>query len=206
MKKWDQFFPDLLIDLPGCPNPTIEHALLRAAQQFFSGAHVWKIWLDNTATSLNVTQYDIALEPNSELVRLERATLDGRPIGIKVPESLPADWQTNTAGIADCIFTSDRKTLFLLPAKAAGLILRVEATLKPANSATGIEDDLFDQYADTIAMGAKARLMQQLGKPYTNMTDGATYEQRFMTAIKTIEFQRFRAFSSTSPRARVKTF
>lgn len=206
MKKWDQFFPDLLIDLPGCPNPTVERALVRAAQQFFSGAHVWKIWLDSTTTAANTTQYDLALDPNAELVRLERATLDGRPIAITTPDTLPADWQTNTAGIADCIFTTDRKTITLLPAKAAGLVLRVEATLKPANSATGIEDYLFDQYADTIAMGAKARLMQQPDKPYTHVTDGLNFEQRFIAAISSIDFQRGRAFSSALPRARVRTF
>lgn len=206
MKTWDQFLKDVLPDVAGCPEPVAEHAILRAAQQFCAAAHVWKLWLDNVATLATSTDYDIALEPNSELVKLERATLDGRDITITTTESLPSDWKTNTAGIANCLFTQNRKTMTLLPAQAAGLILRVEAVLKPSNAATGIDDAIFDQYVETIAMGAKARLMKQAGKPYSNPVAGFALETQFMNALAGVDFQRWRGASSARPRSRLQTF
>lgn len=206
MKVWSQFFSDILIDVPGCPDPTVERGLLRAAQAFCIGTQVWKLWLENITTQANVTEYDFELEPKSELVKLERATLDGRSLLITTPQSLPDDWRTNSAGLADCIFTSDRKTLTLLPTKVAGLVLRVEAVLKPSNSATGVEDFIFDQYGEVIAMGALARLLQQSNTPYSNPAKGLALDERFKESIAAVGFQHWRAFSSARPRSRLSTF
>lgn len=206
MKAWSQFFPDVLPEVAGCTDPMLERALLRAAQDFCAGTHVWKLWLSDTVTALGVIDYDIEFESNSELVRLERATLDGRRIGVTVEKNLPDDWTSNSAGIAPCVFTPDRKTLTLLPPPAAGLVLRVEATLKPSNNATGVEDFIFDQYVDEIAMGALARLMQKSGMPFTNPAKGTELETKFKHEMARIGFQADRGHSSSLARPRVKTF
>lgn len=206
MKAWSEFYRDVLPEVTGCPEPSMNLALLRTAQQFFSRAHVWTVWLDNTTTIADATEYDIELEPGSELVKMKRATLDGRPIRLTTPDSLPDDWKTNSAGIDTCVFTTDNKTITLLPANAAGLILRVEATLKPSNTATGVEDSYFDQYVDIIAMGAKARLMQQQGMSFSNPVRGLDLERQFDDAVSSLAIRKFRAFSAALPRGQVRTF
>lgn len=205
MKTWSQFFPDILAEVPGCPDPMLERALLRAAQEFCAGTQAWKLWLDASPTALNVTDYDLELAPNSELLRLERATLDGRAINVITSAELPDDW-LNNRNVSTCVFTDDRKTITLLPPPAAGLSLRIEACLKPASNATGVEDFLFDYYADTIAMGALARLMQKSNVPFSNPTKGMELERRFTHEIARIGFQKGRGFSSRHARPRVRTF
>lgn len=207
MKAWSLFYPDVLPSVIGCPAPMLDHALLRAAQSFFTKSQVWKLWLDNVTTTLGVTDYDLELESNSELVKLERATLDGRPITVTTPEVLPADWQTSQLRISDCIFTVDRKTVTLLPTPTtAGLVLRIEAVLKPSNAATGIEDYLFDNYNDTIATVATAELLKKPGMPWTNMVLGQEIANLANDKVSAIAFQKWRAFSAALPRARVRTF
>lgn len=206
MKAWSQFFPDILAEVPGCPDSMLERALVRAAQEFCSGTHVWKIWLSDTTTVLDVIDYDIELEANSELVRLEKAILDGRPIKTTTEEALPEDWSVNPASVASCVFTHDRKTLTLLPPPAAGLMLRVQAVLKPSNAATGIEDHLFDHYVDEIAMGAIARLMQKSNVPFSNPAKGIELQRQFTHEIARIGFHKDRGFSSRMNRAKVSTF
>ena len=206
MKTWDQFLRDVMPYVPGCPEPVAEHALLRAAQDFCAGTQVWKIWLDDITTVADVLEYDLNLELRSELVRLERATLDGRPVVVTTEEVLPVDWKTSTAGIGTCIFTVDRKTITLLPAQTADLVLKVQACLKPSDTAEGVENFIFDQYARQIACGAKASLMMQPGKTYSNPGEGASLEAEFNGAIGGVGFQRWRGFSSARPRARLSTF
>lgn len=206
MKTWPAFYRDVLPEVLGCTDPGMDLALLRAAQRLFGRAHVWTVWLDNTSTASGATEYDIELEPGSELVKLQRATLDGRPIRLTTPESLPDDWKTSSAGIDACVFTRDSKTITLLPANTAGLVLRVEATLKPSNTATGIEDHFFDQYVEIIATGAKAGLMQQMGHPFSNPARAMDLERRFDDAVGGLAIRSFRAFSSALPRGRANTF
>ena len=206
MKAWSQFFPDILAEVPGCPDSMLERALLRASQEFCAGTMAWKVWLSDTVTVLNTVEYDIEFESNSELIRLERATLDGRPLQMATADDLPNDWMTNSASIAPCVFTNDRKTLALLPPPAANLVLRVEASLKPANNAAGVEDFLFDNYVDTIAMGAMAKLMQKSNVPFSNPAKGMELDRQFTYELARIGFQKDRGFSSHMSRAKVRTF
>lgn len=206
MKTWDYFLRDVLPDVPGCPEPVAEHALLRAAQAFCERTKVWKLWLDPIQTVAGIMDYEIELEQRTELVQLVQATLDGRELDLRPYEILPADWRDNQAGLGPLVATPDRKNIVLLPAPTTEVFLRVEAILRPSNAAEGVEDFLFDLYVEPIALGAKARLMQQPGKPYSNPTEAAACESRFNSAMATLSVKKWRGFSSAMPRSRVKTF
>lgn len=201
MKTWDQFFRDVLPDVPGCPEPVAEHAILRAAQEFFQTTRAWNVWLDDVTTLGVVTAYDLNLEPNSELVRMEAATLDGVEIALARIQGMPANWRTTSPSVRTCVFTSDSKTVQLLPVKAAGMKLAIQASLKPSNNAPGINDDLFDLYVENIAMGAKARLMMQPGKDYSNPKGATDSYALFMDGINTIKTRLWRGTAATRPRA-----
>lgn len=201
MKTWDKFFLDVMPDVPGCPEPIAEHAIKRAAQEFFESTRVWRVWMDDITTALNNSEYDIGLPRNSELVRIERATLAGREIELATADCLPADWKTNSSSLPASIHTVDRKTVTLLPAPKAISVMLIEVTLKPGSSAAGIDDFLFDQYAETIAIGAKARLMKQPGKPYTNLNDAMLLAAEFKQAMATIGVVEMRGSSSHRARS-----
>lgn len=201
MKTWDQFLRDVLPDVPGCPEPVAEHAILRAAQEFFQHTRAWRVWLDPVTTLDAVSAYDLNLEPRSELVRLESATLAGTGINIARVQDLPVDWRTGTAGVDTCIFTVDSKTVQLLPVQAAGLALVIQASLKPANDAEGLDDALFDQYVEAIAMGAKARLMAQPLKVYSNPGASNFHRASFDDAMAVIKTRLWRGNSAARPRS-----
>lgn len=205
MKKWDSFYPDVLPSVMGCPDPVMNQALLRASQEFFRRTHVWTLWLDTIRTA-GLAEYDIPLENNTEMVKLQRATLQGRQIPITAPEALPADWQTSPSGLRSCIFTRDRKVLTLLPITSTAELLRIEASLQPSNSAIGISDEFFDLYVETIAYGAKARILRLPGTEFHNPQYAMDCEEMFKQAIGTISIQQYRAFSSAAPRQKIKTF
>lgn len=206
IKTWSNFLKDVLVHVTGCPEPVAEFALLRAAQNFFEATHLWTEWLPDLTTDGQCTVFGLALESKSELVRLERAVLDGRPIDVRTEEMLPADWRQNPQCLRTGVHTPDRKTIVLLPVATPDLALSVQASMKPANSATGIEQNLFDQYVREIAAGAIADLKGHAEKSYSDPNGAILWQGRFNSYKFAADFQRFRGHSSARPRRRASTF
>lgn len=206
MRAWEDFLPDVLPEVLGCAQPVAAHALLRAAQEFFQKTRAWNVWLDPVTTVALVTAYDLELESRSELVRLEAATLNGKTIGLTRVQAVPADWRSNNASLPTCVFTTDSRTVQLVPAKAAGMLLAIQASLKPSNAAAGINDDLFDRYVETIAVGAKARLMAQPRQGYSNPELSGFHRARFDDAITTLKTSLWRGTAATRPRSTAHFF
>jgi len=82
MKTWAAFLKDVRPSAPGIPEPRLEHAVLRAAQDFCDRTRAWKVELDPTTTRAGAVEYDLELERNVELVRIESATLNGIPFTV----------------------------------------------------------------------------------------------------------------------------
>lgn len=173
MKAWELFLPDVQPLVPGAPEPVIEHALRRAAQEFCQKTRAWRKVLDTTTVVADVDEYDIELEPNSELVRFESIKLNGEDLTIVQPGSPEASRLTEFA------YCGDGKTLVLNPVPVAEGSLLVTASLYPGNAATGVEDFIYDRYAETIAGGALGKLMQHALKPYTDKAEGLKREVAF---------------------------
>jgi hypothetical protein len=64
----------------------------------------------------------------------------------------------------------------LAPAPPAGQRIVLFAAVEPSNTASGIDKAIADKYAKVLAMGARADLYAQTGKPYSN--PAAALEQR----------------------------
>lgn len=199
LTTWDKFYPDILMDAPTCANPVMDRALIRAAQEFFDTTSLWRVVLDPIAVVADVIQYDMMLEPGSELVRIERAVLDQRPIDITSTMNLPSDWKTSN-DMRNCIHTIDRKSVYVLPKPKASGSLSIEVVLKPTNSANGIDSIYFDHYAEVIAKGAKARLLSHPSELYTNPNQALVFGQEFKEAMNSLCIRAQRGFSSTRSR------
>lgn len=59
-------------------------------------------------------------------------------------------------------------TLYPIPMETAKSSLTMRVALKPTRASNTIEDVIYEDYAEVIGNGAKARLMMSPGKPYTN--------------------------------------
>jgi hypothetical protein len=206
MKAWSLFLKDVMPHVPGCPEPVAEHALLRAAQEFFDTTRLWKVWLGDLTTEADTTEYPLLLEEKSELVRLERATLDGREIEVRAEDELPADWLTYPSTVCTGVHTTDRETVVLVPAQAADLVLKVQASLKPANNATGVADEVFDHCVKQIACGAVAALMEHSGKTYSDPVGAGVWRTRFDGHMAAAEFRRARGYTSARRRRVIQAY
>ncbi|MPT10926.1 hypothetical protein [Comamonas sp.] len=183
MRDWADFFPDVLpaVEL-GTPEPTVVHQLRRAAQDFCQRTRAWRTTLDAITTEDGLSEYAIPLPGQSALVRVEGAQLSGHG-------SL-ALWRPGL-GDGQYLMTPDARRVVLHRTVAADLALVLDVTLKPGDMSMGIDDAVFDQYSEVIALGAVARLRGD-----------AVLRGDFNTRCETINVEVWRGRAAVRPRVR----
>ena len=148
MKLWSDFLRDVKPKAPGLPEPVVEWAIFRAAQDFCQYTRAWQVTLDPTTTVDGVLTYDMELGAN-ELVRIESATLAGNDYDV---------WRQGDKARGTFVYTTDKSAICFNTPEAAGQALVLTCALKPGNKATGIADVIYDAYVRTIAKLAIADL------------------------------------------------
>lgn len=188
MKKWADFYDYLLPDVPGCPLGMADLQLRLAAREFCDKTLVWVEWLDDVTTVADVLEYDFDLTPQQEVIQLQRATIDDKHLPVLSERDIPSNWRVS-ASMDRSIFTLDKKVFYVVPAQSAGLAVATQCALKPSQAAIGVEDFIYEQYADVIAAGAKAKLMLSPKKPYTDGTLAAFHGGKFDSKCSEIAWQ-----------------
>jgi hypothetical protein len=210
MKAWSNWFNDLLPQLPGCPDPQIEHELLRACQDFFTRSRAWQVIQAPVAIAADQTSLAIApADAEQELVRIEGAWLDGMRLNIfgvgDMDSAFPDDWQTHTGAISTLVqITPGTVLLYPIPVSASATGLKLRMSVKPSDTATGIPDDQYVKYRDPLASGARSRLMLQAEKKWSNPGLGALNASVFDAAINSASIAAARSFSTGRISARPK--
>ena len=186
MSEWADFLKDVRPSAPGIPLPVVEHAVKRAAQKFCKDTRAWIVELDRTRTREGVTSYDMELDQGVELVRLKGAKLNGVPYAV---------WR---AGEEPCgrryVYTGDGKTIRFSEPVEAGLSLVLTCAVKPSNSATGIDNAIFDRYVEEIALLAVSKL-----------TGDPNKLAEYLACVARIKTDLWRGMAATRARARART-
>lgn len=208
MTPWSDFFPHVLPYAPGCPDPVAEFNLRLAAQDFCARTRCWRHALVSITTTeeAGVGPYDMPLPEDTELVRIEDATVNGRPIDVLSEDALPVDWRAYPNTVRDCIFTNDLRTLYVVPPYTEDRVLAVNVSLKPADTAEELPEALSRLYMRHIAAGALELILAQPEKPYTNPALAMHQGGKFTAAIAKTSIQVQRGHSSFRARRRVRDF
>lgn len=168
------------------PEPVLENAIRRAAQRFCERTRAWVVDLDPTVTRGGAQVYDLELERNVELVRLERAMFNGLDYAI---------WRPGEPCRGSYVYTPDRKSIAFGEPVAAGLRLVLRCAVKPGNAATGVDDALYDSYLKEIALGAVA-----------DLTGDPLRKAEFVDECNRVKTALWRGNAATRPRARPSFF
>lgn len=204
MRTWDVFFPDVLPEVLGCPEPSVERALLKASRVFCERTGCWREDLPAITTSGQPSEF-IPYDKNAAAVRFIAATLNGKNIGLDAMDSTSAaDRQAGTSG-ATRILSWDKRSVQILPRPAAGQSLVITAILKPSQDAKGVPDFIAEDLRDEIASGALAELLAQKSE-WFNPTKAQQYAADFDKAIGRVQTRVWKAHSNARPRQRPNYF
>lgn len=203
MTPWSTFFPELLTFAPNCPQPVAEAKVRQAAIEFFQRTRVWVEWLDPVLSVEGLTEYDIDIPSGSDVARVERATVDGKPIEILSYRAAPYDW-TRLELAGQGLVSRDLNTFVLGNSVAAGLSIQVQVALTPSRSATGIPDDLYAKYVDDIVHGARFRILMVPDTPFYKPDIAKLERSLFEASVASNAVDAWRGQTANTPRARAK--
>lgn len=174
MTPFIDFYDYYLADINGCTYYAAENELRKAAQEFCQRTKASVVRMSPILLFAGIDTYEFDVEKQHVLVRLEEAKLDGKQLDILLRDSLSTGGSIRP--LSDTSFQ-------LTPFPSDGQRLEIRAIVKPSNKATGLDDELYAQYAEAISYGAKARLYLQPDKPYTNPNLAMTHKAMFDEAI-----------------------
>ena len=189
MKYWKDFFAEIMPECPKVPVPMIVSALRTATIEFCTQTDIWEQAIDSVYISEGTTEYEI--EPpdsSSDIVRLTKLTLDGRDL---------------SAG-QDYTYNPPNLILSRVPVSSGEIKLR--ASLKPSRTALGVSDQLFTDWLEVLAAGAKSKLMAIPGKDWSNPSNSVFYEGLFQSGIAKAASRLNKQFTKTGLRVQLRRF
>jgi hypothetical protein len=205
VRTWDTFFPDVLPEVLGCPEPSVERALLRAAQELCRKTRCWRADLDPITTN-GVAEFELFFPTGAAAHQFVGATFNGQDIGLEVVDETSTGDRRNGTGGSTRLLTWDKRNVTMMPPPAAGGILVVTAILVPSETATGIADAIADDYRDEIATGALSRLLATNKAEWANPVLAREKAEQFKDACARIQTQVWKAHTNRRPRARAQFF
>jgi len=195
MKHWDDFLSEVMPYVENCPLPVAKNHIKNAAIEFCQRTALWRLEMDRLNIADTIYTYEIAtdLELDESISAIEFAMLieDGTttPLGITTDDSMNQNypgWQTVTSDKPSAVMLTDTENLRVYPIPERDIInsLVIGVILKPSRNSAGLPDWIFEQYAEDIAHGAKARLMGMKGRSWYSPEEGIDEQNDFDYGIK----------------------
>lgn len=190
---YEDFFPNILPEVPGVAEMVAENAVRNAVIEFCEKSLVLTRDHDPISIKAGVVDYDLEPPKGYIVIKVMKAWLENNELTPLAPDfvreasvynRLFSSYESNTDR-PRAYLQKDERTISVwgVPDQdySNGLTLRV--ALKPARASTSIESVLLEDYAETIASGALYRLMMSPGKPYTNAEMAAVHKGLFQQGI-----------------------
>ena len=177
-KSHTAFLDYVMPHVPGC---TVEMALLEVKNTIIDFCEKSLIiQRDHDPVTLVQGQIDYDFEPPTGYLvsRVMKAWYKTKELSPMSPDEIQnAEVYNRMFTGADVGQTDPRQfmqkdertyTVYPIPAETAKNALTMRVALKPTRASSTIEDVVYEDYAEVIGHGVKARLMMSPGKPYTN--------------------------------------
>lgn len=156
-----------------CPEPVAEAQILAAARDFCAATRCWR-FVDTIAVRDDTPEI-LCVPPQATLFEIEEAAFDGRKL-----ERVSYIDTSEAAGDPYQISQADMNSVRINPHAAGSLKLSI--FLQPAQHADALPDILYDRWAEQIADGALARILELPGLAFTDLNNAAYRRARFEDA------------------------
>lgn len=188
-KLWNDFLPLITPYVPSCPDTVIKTYLPIAAADFFARTYLWRDDIDAIYLAPNQIEYD--LDAEAEVEDVLAVVYKSQPLTRTDLRLIPAERRGET-GDPHSYWVQADKTIRVFPTPEERGKLSVTAVLKPSRVGTGVEDWVYETWADTLVSGAVARLASIPGKTWTDTGLAGLHKSLFEKAIIDARIRDFR--------------
>jgi hypothetical protein len=202
MAELETFRREIRRQVPGCPEPTLDDAIIRAAQAFCKQS--WFVQRDLEVSLIaDQQEYTLTMPTDEVVIGVQCGTVDGQPCLNAKTSVFGADRPTARPRYF-CFRPSRRLVFDRKPDEDyAGLFTVV---VQPMDDAATLPDELADEWKDTIAAGALEWLYGLPKQPWTAMELVADQRQKFSAGITNAKLQQLLEFQNSNFRVQGASF
>lgn len=174
--------PDVALYVLGCAQPTIEKALLRAAQQLCEDAWVWTETLD--PEPVLAVSLPLELVPSEgQFLGVARLTADGAVLPPATPLQL-RDVATPANSTPVCYEADAVGRVMLFPKPATSVSVEAVIAVKPKATATSLHDDIAVPWRQALVDHALSTIKMIPSQPFTDPAGAAVHLRLYNAAMQ----------------------
>jgi hypothetical protein len=181
--QWIEFAPYILPYAGGCPEPLLELHTRLAAIDFCRRTLCDTRTLDPIqGFDQNVVELD--LPPETVIVKIKAVEVDTRDRAIVSPAMGRSYVRSKHPG--EFCFTPDNRNLHIYPAPTETVFVVPDVALMPSLQATGLLDEIANEYMHDIAHGALARILMVPNQTFSDPNSAVVHANAFKARVNTI--------------------
>ena len=189
--SYETLLPEILPMVYGCPDTLIENSIRSAVIELCEKASVYQAELDPLTTVGGIFEYDLEAPSGTSVQKIlwvSHLGKDVEPITSTLLEQRIPKWREGN-GVPEYYVQQGAALFWLAPVPTvttvSSTILR--AVLKPTHSSTACDNDVMNDYRDTIVNGALFRLLRIPNKEWTDLTGAQVYGSLFNQGVTDAE-------------------
>ena len=179
--------PEILIDIPNCPNPIAQRALRDCLMDFCRRSEAWHVRQEYGVTIADQPNAVLELPEHTRFVKVLSLTHDGQslnPASEKMLDNQVYDWRSHKGAPRSFFEVAGQEVrLYPTPTETTTGTLSGTIAISPTRSATDIDEDLFDRWLEGIVAGTQYRLFLMPDKSWTNPQLAAILMDKYETVI-----------------------
>lgn len=209
---WDALDDDVLPEIPGALPAFVRNHVKLAAIEFCKRAWVWLNDQGPIPVLAGTAKYSwTGLPDNTAVARVLQAWLDKKKLTPKTRNELSCIYgdYTRATGGGLYIVADLPSSVIIVPNPTSASTdtgLTAKVAIAPTRAAAGVDTEVFERYFDSIAMGAKARLLVMSRKPWTDVPRGQQLRNDFELAIAVAKTDVLRSYAGARLRVRGQYF
>lgn len=198
------FLPEVLPYVHDCPQIVALIAIRNAAIEFCERTGYWQVDLAAIDVVADIGTYTMVTPTDTRIVEELGVWYSSILLPPKSNDELTRlyrgmDWRVLVG--APAFYTSSMAAeLRLVPAPVAALTggISIRATLAPTRAAAGVDSMIYEKQLDTIARGARARLLSMPGQPAYDPVQASAQRTGFLAGCNDARIRANKAATRTS--------
>lgn len=173
-------------EMRDCMDVVIEDAIRRAAIAFCEDSHALEVDAYPIQTADGIAEYDLDMPPDQVVIRVSRVEgPHGRldPLTQREMDMTGHTWMTVKGGSPHKWIMVGPRRIRFYPVPGVVENYSVKIIVKPTLTATTIEQQIIDDYADGITAKAKALLGAMPHKAWTNLQMVPYWESQYRDCV-----------------------
>lgn len=187
--SYETLVPEIAPYLYGCPDFLIINSIRSSVIELCEKASVYQAELDPVTTVSKIYEYDLEAPSGTSIQKILWVTHQGKdlePITTALLEQRLPKWRETANASIPIFFVKQTSALFWLapmPSTTSVSSTIMRAVLKPTHTSTACDDDVMNDYRDTIVNGALFRLLRIPNKDWTDVKAADSYGTMFNIAV-----------------------